>query len=48
MPCPPARRDPGDKEMTKVNEVVVVVLVVKVVMVVLVVLILCGPLNLSD
>ena len=45
MPCPPARRDPGDKEMTKVNEVVMVVLVV---MVVVVVLILCGPLNLSD
>ena len=35
MPCPPARRDPGDKEMTKVNEVVVVVLVVMVVMVVM-------------
>ena len=32
MPCPPARRDPGDKEMTKVNEVVVVVVVVLVVM----------------
>ena len=31
-PCPPARRDPEDKEGTKVNEVVVVVLVVLVVM----------------
>ena len=47
MPCPPARRDPGDREMTKVNEVVVVVLVVMVVVVVLVVMDL-KCLNLSD